>query len=216
MTMDKIHFAPTPWPGGAKAEPGDLSAIVPMGMNLDGAPIVMRPWDTLESATQSANYYGLQPHGPDPLRDAPQTDAAGGTVYFDDDIAPADLSTLLRVMSVQIDQQAFAAFRVDATKSADQRFLTQIRIVLPPALGALFDAAFAPELVEQKLTVGAAFAAFVAAERERWGTGMSSELRGTFGGDGDWAKESLCFGFMVENAYHGIYRMWSRAWLVTK
>jgi hypothetical protein len=45
---------------------------------------------------------------------------------------------------------------------------------------------------------------------------MSAELSGTFGGDGDWAQESLCFGFMIENAYHGVYRMWSRAWLITK
>ena len=36
------------------------------------------------------------------------------------------------------------------------------------------------------------------------------------GGDGDWAKESLCFGLMVENGYQGVYRIWSRAWLVTK
>jgi hypothetical protein len=34
--------------------------------------------------------------------------------------------------------------------------------------------------------------------------------------DGDWAKESLCFGFMMENEYHGICRIWTRAWLVTK
>lgn len=214
--MDQIHFAPSPWPGGAKLEPGDLRGILPMGMNLGEAPVVVRPWDTLEGAIHAANYYGLQPHGPDPLRDAPQTDPAGGTVYFDDDIAADDLRTLLRVLSVQVDQPAFAAIRVDAKKPQEERFLTQIRIVVAEALGALFDAAFAPEFVQQELTIGAAFATFVAAERERWGTGMSPALRGSFGGDGDWAKESLCFGFMVENAYHGVYRMWSRAWLVTK
>jgi hypothetical protein len=64
--------------------------------------------------------------------------------------------------------------------------------------------------------IAAAIEQFIAAERERWGTGMSSALRGTFGGDGDWAKESLCFGLMVENPYYGVYRVWSRAWLVTK
>ena len=37
-----------------------------------------------------------------------------------------------------------------------------------------------------------------------------------FGGDGDWAKEELAFGCMVENVDLGIYRIWSRAWLVTK
>lgn len=37
-----------------------------------------------------------------------------------------------------------------------------------------------------------------------------------FGGDGEWARESLAFGFLVENQYHSIYRIWTRAWLVTK
>jgi hypothetical protein len=216
MTLDQIQFAPSPWPGGATIEPGDLAQIAPMGMNLGGTPVVVRPWDTLESAMDAANYYGLQPHGPDPLRDAPLTDAAGGTVYFDDDIAVADLATLLRVMGVQTERNAFAAFRADAAQSPKERFLTQIRIVVPEALGALYGAAFAPELVKQELTVVAALTAFVAAERDRWGTGMSPTLRGSFGGDGDWAKEALCFGCMVENAFHGVYRMWSRAWLVTK
>jgi hypothetical protein len=44
----------------------------------------------------------------------------------------------------------------------------------------------------------------------------SAKLTGTFGRDGDWAREALCFGFTVENAFHGVYRIWSRAWLVTK
>ena len=76
MTLDQIQFAPSPWPGGATIEPGDLAQIAPMGMNLGGTPVVVRPWDTLESAMDAANYYGLQPHGPDPLRDAPLTAAA--------------------------------------------------------------------------------------------------------------------------------------------
>lgn len=29
-------------------------------------------------------------------------------------------------------------------------------------------------------------------------------------------QEALGFGFMIENAYYGIYRFWSRAWLCTK
>jgi hypothetical protein len=45
---------------------------------------------------------------------------------------------------------------------------------------------------------------------------MSSELRGTLHGDGDWAKEKLAFGFMIENGSNGVYRVWSRPWLVTK
>ena len=45
--------------------------------------------------------------------------------------------------------------------------------------------------------------------------GQGDRLRGLFGGDGDFAREELAFGFMVENDYHHVYRIWSRAWLVT-
>jgi hypothetical protein len=31
-----------------------------------------------------------------------------------------------------------------------------------------------------------------------------------------WAKETLGFGLMVENAYQGVYRVWSRPWLMAK
>ena len=41
-------------------------------------------------------------------------------------------------------------------------------------------------------------------------------LAGMFGGDGDDSREKLSFGRMVENGYHHVYRIWSRAWLVTK
>ena len=68
----------------------------------------------------------------------------------------------------------------------------------------------------EPVTIGALVHRFIELQRERWGTGFSSALRGTLGGDGDWAKESLAFGLMVENGYWGVYRLWSRPWLVTK
>jgi hypothetical protein len=48
----------------------------------------------------------------------------------------------------------------------------------------------------------------------RWA--FTDKLSGTLGGDGDWAKESLAFGFLVENSYWAVYRVWSRPRLVTK
>lgn len=57
---------------------------------------------------------------------------------------------------------------------------------------------------------------FVQSQQQVWGIYNTSQLSGVMGGDGDWAKEALAFGLMVENAYHGVYRIWSRAWLVTK
>jgi hypothetical protein len=212
--MTALTYAPVPWPGGAALDPGDFTKFVPMGMNLGNAPVV-RPGDTLESAFAAMDYYGLQPHAPDPFHDAPLTDGGGGTVYFDARTEDASVRSLLALMEVQ-DAAEFAAIQVDADQPLQQRFLRQLRIIVPEALGALFNAAYAPELVKQPCTVGAAIAGFIAEERERYGTGMSSKLTGTFGGDGDWAKEALCFGFTVENGFHGVYRIWSRAWLVTK
>ena len=213
--MDVLTYAPVPWPGGAALDPGDLTQFAPMGMNLGNAPIV-RPGDTLESAFDAMDFYALQPHAPDPFRDAPLTDGGGGTVYFDARAAAADVMSLFHLMDVQMGVTEFAAIRADADRPPQQRFLRQLRIVLPDALGALFDAAYAPELVKQPCTADAAIAAFIVDECERFGTGMSPKIRGLFGGDGDYAKEALCFGFMVENAFHGVYRIWSRAWLVTK
>jgi hypothetical protein len=213
--VDALTYAPVPWPGGATLDPGDLTQFAPTGMNLGNAPVV-RPGDTLESAFGAMDYYALQPHATDPFHNAPLTDGGGGTVYFDARAADADVTALLRLMEVQTGASDFAAIRTDADHPQQQRYLRQLRIVLPDALGALFNAAYAPELVKQPGTASAAIAAFIADERERFGTGMDPRIRGTFGGDGDWAKEALCFGFMVENAYHGVYRIWSRAWLVTK
>jgi hypothetical protein len=83
----------------------------------------------------------------------------------------------------------------------------------------MFDVDAPPEAqawVQQPMPLKDALWRFIELEREIWGSGMSRQLRGLFGGDGDWAKESLCFGFLVENNDQGIYRLWSRAWLVTK
>lgn len=41
-------------------------------------------------------------------------------------------------------------------------------------------------------------------------------LSGAMGGDGDYAKEKLCFGLLVENPFGHVYRIWSRAWPLTK
>lgn len=66
------------------------------------------------------------------------------------------------------------------------------------------------------LTMAEAMWAFVEHEKKEWGTFWGEKLETTFGGDGDFAREDLSFGFMIENADEGIYRIWSRAWLVTK
>ena len=214
---DPIVYAPAIWPGTAlPVQPGDFTQRAPMGMNM-GAPLVMRPWDALGDVMGGrAGYYGVAPHAGDPFRDAPLTDPSGGTLYFRDGISAGQLATMLDMMGVNDAVTAFAAFRDDAKNPSEQRYLTQLRLVTEAALGSLYGAAPVPGFVRQPLSIAEAVATFLASERERWGSGMSAALAGSFGGDGDWAREALCFGFTVENTDHGVYRVWSRAWLVTK
>jgi hypothetical protein len=99
------------------------------------------------------------------------------------------------------------------------RYLEQLRVVSSAALDALYDAETdgeAAQHLSQNLSVADLFVAFIEHQKERWGTGMSRELDGTLGGDGDWARESLGFGLMVENSTYGVYRIWSRPYLLTK
>ena len=70
---------------------------------------------------------------------------------------------------------------------------------------------------KQELSIGEAFEEFMKAEKERFGTSFGDpRIEGKMGGDGDFAREELSFGFMLENEYNQVYRIWSRAWLVTK
>ncbi len=70
---------------------------------------------------------------------------------------------------------------------------------------------------EQPLSLPDFLWAFIIDQVRRYGTGFTNdELAGTFGGDGYFSRESLAFGLMIENSYHKVYRIWSRAWLVTK
>jgi hypothetical protein len=84
-----------------------------------------------------------------------------------------------------------------------------------------FVALSAINLADQPISIGEYIAEFVASQRLKWNDPeapwrFSYRLSGKFGGDGDFAKEALCFGFMEENRPYSVYRIWSRAWLVTK
>jgi hypothetical protein len=95
-----------------------------------------------------------------------------------------------------------------------ERYLDQIRIMRKGTLQHLFQAGpEAAEIATQPITLGAFIEQYLAEQKAKW---FNRGIYGTFGGDGDWAKEDLCFGFMVENNYWGVHRLWSRAWLVTK
>ena len=203
---DKVRVSPPIWPDHKlDIQPGDLSKSVPYGNGV----------------------YGYQDRkGNNPFMSAPSQEACGGVIYFGNDITKADFEALMRIMEVQPAQvikpsKDFAAFTAESKQPGKDGYLVQMRVVSKFGLrfmfGALTDAEY-EKFPEQELTIVEALWSFVQQERKRWGMSWMDDkgLSGKFGGDGDFAREELAFGFMLENDYHHVYRIWSRAWLVTK
>jgi hypothetical protein len=202
------------WPGrGLPLMPGDFSRYVPHGMGI-GAPMIVRPWDDPLRALSGPNYYGLEAPETDPVRGAPTQYAGGGVIYFDENVPWERLEIALSVMGVRFRELDYVVIARQADDPMRDRYLDQVRIGSRHGLGQMFEPG--PELGQlpkQPVPIEGYIQQFMAEQREKW---TSFALRGTAGGDGDWAKERLAFGFMVENAYWQIYRMWSRSWLITK
>jgi hypothetical protein len=212
-----VILAPAIWHGEPlEIQPGDLSLFAPMGSGL-GGPNLMMPWDTPESIASRVDYYGLHSHSGHPFLGAPVTEPSGGTIYFDDQCNRQDIEAMLRLMGVHDRLTDYAAFLLEAT-SPEERYLTQMRLVSGDALSFLYRIPDEPQgmaLRQQRLSVGEVVWRFIEwFKREKYEGRYSVD--GALGGDGDWARESLAFGFMVENEYLAIYRIWTRAWLVTK
>jgi len=204
---NRVRVSPPVWSDHRlKVQPGDLSMFVPTGNGV----------------------YGYQKHQDDPFASAPLQEACGGVACFDNHIAKADFEVLVRVMSdwpakAVEPSKGFAVFTAESRQPGTEHYLAQMRIVSKFGLRFMFDAITNAEydnFPEQELTVAEVLWSFIEHERERWGTEFCQDrergLQGLFGGDGNFAREELAFGFMVENCYHGVYRLWSRAWLVTK
>ena len=210
-----INFASRPWPSGAVLDPSDLSLFVPMGNGV-GAPPVALPWGAPPSGSRRFAPYGYHPHGSNPLDGGPITEAAGGRVYFQRSPPPSDFSALLRLLQVS-DGTDYAAVLQEAA-APPSPWRTQVRFATGMALEGLFripTSADTDRLRKQTLPLHEALWAFI----EHFQTEYDKRryvLEGWLEGDGDWADEALGFGFAVENTYHGVYRIWTRPWLVTK
>lgn len=79
--------------------------------------------------------------------------------------------------------------------------------------------AFDEACVEQSVSVAEALWNFYQSQISRYNPEKElyhSKLSGVIGGDGDYQREQLAFGMLVENREEGIYRIWSRAYLCTK
>jgi hypothetical protein len=138
-------------------------------------------------------------------------------VYFDADCKQESIDALLRLMEVRTQLADYAAF-LQESAAIEDRYLTQMRLISGGALEFLYQMPFnddAKALRQQSIPLAEAIWKFIDFYRAEYHEGRYS-IDGALGGDGDWAKERLCFGFMVENSYHAIYRIWTRAWLITK
>ncbi|MDO8556725.1 MAG: hypothetical protein Q7R96_06155 [Nanoarchaeota archaeon] len=170
---------------------------------------------------QGTGVYGYQQAMGDPLKCGPLHEAAGGMVFFDNGVKQEDFTGFLRMMDVPVKEKKYAVFMEDAANPGKQGFLRQVRFVDRFALRYMFRALDEQEynaFPEQSVALSEGLWLFMESEQQRWGRNFweGPQLAGLFGGDGYCAREKLSFGFMVENDYHHVYRMWSRAWLVTK
>jgi hypothetical protein len=211
---DWIQVSPSVWSSRTvPVQPGDLGRFAPMGRGRIGHV----PADLDDSAPGSPDLFSLTAHHSHPLLNAPITEPTGGTLYLDGDPNTDDLAAALRLLGVPADATDYAAFISQAKKPAEERYLTQLRIVRRVALAALYDALSEAELrsfQHQQLTVGALIRKFIETEQGRWGTGLSPQLCEHFGNPGQRFQATLAFGLMIENAFYGVYRLWSRAWLL--
>jgi hypothetical protein len=194
-------------------DPRDFAFFLPHGMGL-AAPMVVRPWDGLDALAGRGSYYGFDTRTGDPIKDAPSTEPTGGVAYFDEDITAADFETLMAVFGARTRETSYFVACGSSSNPPEDHYLDQIRTMSPSALALFrFKVDPRPAWPGTPLSIGELAHLFLKLQRERW---SRSDLRGTLGGDDDWAKERLSFGFMVENASFAMYRFWSRPWLITK
>lgn len=142
-----------------------------------------------------------------PIKAAPLYEPNGGFVFFGCPVQQDDFFGLCRVLGIpSVRAGEYAATIVRADDPLEEGYLFQMRLSRREV-----------DRPQQELTMAEAMFAFIENQQEEWGTSFTDHrLRGAAGGDGDFAKEELAFGLMIENDSFGIYRIWSRAWLVTK
>jgi hypothetical protein len=213
---DWVQISPAVWSTKrVPVQPGDLRRFAPMGRGRIGP--VPPDLDDSGAAPGNPDLFSLTAHHSHPLLDAPITEPTGGTLYLDGEPDAADLAAALRLLGVPADATDYAAFVSHAKQPAEDRYLAQLRIVRRVALAALYDALSEAELrsfQRQPLSVGALIGKFIETEQQHWGTGLSPKLSKRFGNPGQRFRATLAFGLMIENAFYGVYRLWSRAWLL--
>lgn len=197
--LEKVNVSPAVWPGkNLQVQPGDLSKFALYGNGI----------------------YGYQKNSLEPIKGDPIQEESGGLIYFGNGVKQADFSGFLRMIGVREDDKSYAAFVQESSNPVEDRYFKQMRLMSNFGFRHLFKAIDDREyktFKEQEWTIGESLWKFMESEKRRFGTSFGdSRIEGKMGGDGNYAREELSFGFMLENEYYQIYRIWSRAWLVTK
>ncbi len=158
-----------------------------------------------------------------PMLAAPNGEGIAGTIYFQNDVSRDDFFGALRLLEIKDPPGApkeFVVYSASSQKPGEEQYLRQLRIVSHFAMRHEFHAVKDDQkskLPTQELSLEEVLWLFIQNQREEWGVSFGSpKLEGLFGGDGWGAREELSFGLQVESDYNGVYRIWSRAWLVHK
>jgi hypothetical protein len=172
--------------------------------------------DLSKWAPQGESLYGTKPQELNPFKFPIPTSDTAGLVCFGPKIKKPDFKALMRVLDVSDGvRTGYKFFELESQNPIQERYLRQLRLVSDFGLQFAFD---------EKENVPGPYESshermwqFMQEEISKYGTCFGNEaIAGKAGGDGDYEQEALGFGFMVENSYYGIYRIWSRAWLCTK
>lgn len=186
------------------------------------------PADLTQFAPHGNGVYGYQEGMVNPLKTAPPQDDISGFLHFGNGVSREEFDALMSITDVCSKwvrengrpSHDYAVFYQESNNPGRDGYLSQLRIVSKFALRFMFGSLAENDYNSfpvQELSMSDALWGFMQNEKHKYGTSFgSAKLQGLFGGDGYFAREELSFGFMVENNYHHVYRIWSRAWLVTK
>lgn len=190
--------------------------------------ISVSPADLSQFAPQGNGIYGLQHTDINPFAMGESMEAASGVVFFDIPRSKEDFMGFLRVLGVANSSVPghdehnchYWAFVKESDEPGHDGYLKQMRVVDRFGLKYLYrmlDEQSYHNFPDQPLSLPDFLWLFIQDQVKAYGTTFySTQLAGKFGGDGDFEREQLSFGLMIENSYHNVYRIWSRAWLVTK
>jgi hypothetical protein len=177
------------------------------------------PSDLSEIARKDDVRYGLKQDGVNPFKLADGREPTGGAVFFGE-CTQEDFVALLRLLRIRIDARKYWVFHTESDEPAEDGYLEQIRVVdrfgLKYFFRVLRDEGY-DQFPDQPVTVSQILWAFICDQNAKWGNGngYSDALADMFDGDGDDSRRQLSFGLMAENSSDKIYRIWSRAWLLT-